>query len=1123
MSYRFDRAVRVSPHVVRLRPAAHCRTPVLAYSLTVTPEEHFVNWQQDPFGNYLARVVFPEPTRELTVTVDLVADLAVINPFDFFVEDSAARYPFSYDDRLWRDLAPYLSDDEPGPWVAAWLAERSADLASPGSGGVAIVDFLVELNQRVFGSVAYTTRMEPGVQTPDETLEKAIGSCRDSAWLLVQILRRLGLAARFVSGYLVQLRPDAVSLDGPPGPLADFTDLHAWAEAYVPGAGWIGLDPTSGLLAGEGHLPLVCSPHPSTAAPISGVTDPCEVTFEHSNTVRRLVGPPRVTLPYSDEQWTQIDTLGDEVDKALTAGDVRLTLGGEPTFVAADDMETDEWTTAADGADKRARGEALARRLLNRFGSGGLIHFGQGKWYPGEPLPRWQITLLWRADGTPMWIDRSLLADGVYARDAREVPAAGGDTAAALARSIAAALGLPDGCCIPGYEDPLHSLLAEAQLPGGEAPAVDLDPTDASLATSSARLAAVAALDEKGRGDPVGWVIPLHPMPNAQPGERPGWATTHWTLRRGHLALIPGDSPMGARLPLEALTWKAPPPADPEPSSFADGSALTDRESAAAGRRPKAKELEPENLPRSALCVEARDGNVFVFLPPTPRVEHTVDLIGVVEESAAALRVPIVLEGYLPPIDPRIVRLAITPDPGVLEVNVHPASSWQELVDITMGVHADARATRLGTETFHLDGTHAGTGGGNHLTLGGRTPADSPLLRRPDLLRSIITYWQHHPSLSYLFSGRFVGPTSQAPRVDEARHESLYELEIAFDELERQTVANRGAASPWLVDRLFRQLLVDVTGSTHRAELCIDKLFSPDSERGRLGLLELRGFEMPPHPRMALVQALLVRALVARFSTEPYTGPLVRWDTDLHDRFLLPFYAAADITEVVDDLVSHGFGFDLAWLAPFLEFRFPRIGVVDVDGVTLELRAAIEPWSVLGEEVTSTGTSRYVDSSVERLQVKVDGLVYERHVVTCNGVPVPLHTTGARGGYVAGVRYKAWKPPSGLHPTIGIHTPLVFDVVDRWNGRSLGGCTYHVTHPGGRTYDRFPVNANEAVARRASRFSAEGHTPGPINVSALLDTGLGVAGVGSDSLEYPHTLDLRRTPLPRGYPGPRAS
>jgi len=1096
MSYRFDRAVGLFPHVVRLRPAPHCRTPILSYSLTVKPSEHFINWQQDPFGNHVARLVFPEPSRELTLTVDLVADLTVINPFDFFVEESAERYPFAYDVSLAHDLAPYLTADEPGPLLAEWLR----DLPPADDGGTAIVDFLVGLNQRVTGSVAYTTRMEPGVQTPDETLEKALGSCRDSAWLLVQVLRHLGLAARFVSGYLVQLRADEAPLEGPSGPTADFTDLHAWAEVFVPGAGWVGLDATSGLMAGEGHIPLACAAEPSNAAPVTGATGPCEVSFEFANVVRRIRQPPRVTLPYSDSQWTSIDALGRAVDDALLQGDVRLTQGGEPTFVSVDDRESPQWTMAADGPEKRTIAEALARRLLDRFAPGGLLHHGQGKWYPGEPLPRWQIGVLWRADGETLWADQGLLADPEIPGDATATDAE------SMARMIAAGIGLPDGSCLAGYEDPLHTLLLEARLPGGDPPATDVDPTDGSTVDSDARLARIATLERGALGGPVGWVIPLHPVPGEE-ALRFGWATTRWTLRRGHLVLIPGDSPMGSRLPLDALTWR-PAPAEPELSPFAERAELASRRAAAARRRngqpPLAEEDEPEEeVPLTALCVEARDGNLRVFLPPMEHLEHTVDLISVVERSAAALRLPIVLEGYLPPVDPRLVRLVVTPDPGVIEVNVHPAASWPELVDIVEGVHAEARATRLGTETFHLDGTHAGTGGGNHLTLGGPTAADSPLLRRPDLLRSFITYWQHHPSLSYLFSGRFIGPTSQAPRVDEARHESLYELEIAFAELDRQADDPR----PWLVDRLFRHLLVDITGNTHRAELCIDKLFSPGSERGRLGLLEMRSFEMPPHPRMALVQALLVRALVARFWADPYAGPLVRWGTALHDRFLLPWWVEADIAEVVDDLDRHGFAFDLDWLAPFLEFRFPRIGGVDVAGVTLELRGAIEAWSVLGEEVSSTGTSRGVDSSVERLQVRADGLVPERHLVTCNGVPLPLHGTGAPGRFVAGVRYRAWQPPSALHPTIGVHTPLIFDVVDRWSGRSLGGCTYHVVHPGGRTYERFPVNANEAEARRASRFRAEGHTPGPVDVGVLV-----AAGRAAASLEYPCNLDLRRAP-----------
>jgi uncharacterized protein (DUF2126 family)/transglutaminase-like putative cysteine protease len=1084
--YRFDRWARLYPHVVRLRPAPSCRTPILAYSLRIEPEAHFINWQQDPFGNHLARLVFPEPARLLSITVDLVAEMTVINPFDFFLDPEAERYPFSYDPVLARDLAPYLSPGEPGRLLREWLA----DVELP-AGGEATVDFLVRINQRVQRSVAYTTRFEPGVQTPDETIEKGLGSCRDSAWLLTQFLRGLGLAARFVSGYLVQLKADVTPLEGPPGPSADFTDLHAWSEVYVPGAGWIGLDPTSGLFAGEGHVPLACTPDPAGAAAVTGETEPCEVTLEYANVVRRLSEDPRVTFPYTEAEWERIDSLGCEVDSVLVDGDVRLTHGGEPTFVSVAGTEAAEWSTEADGIEKRAVARALTGRLAETFSSGGIVHHGQGKWYPGEALPRWQMAVVWRTDGIPLWTDPALLAEPWITGTQRAADAE------RLVVAIAARLGIRPEFCVPGYEDAFHRLWAEARLPAGEAPTADVDPTDPALAAPDARRLIVSELDGEA-GQPVGWVVPLH-YTDLGGG---GWATTRWTMRRGRLMLVPGDSPMGLRLPLDSLTW-VPAPTSTDPSTFEDRGPLP---VPLAGPVPEvAAVVVPvdQALP-TALCVEVRNGRLHVFLPPLERLEHAVELVAVVEAASAALATPVVLEGYALPRDPRLIQLAVGPDPGVIEVNVQPAASWPELVGIVTTVYRDARRCGLGTEKFQLDGGHTGTGGGNHMTLGGPTPADSPLLRRPDLLRSLITYWQHHPSLSYLFSGRFIGPTSQAPRVDEARNDSLYELEIAFAELDRAPDGPR----PWLVDRLLRNLLVDVAGNTHRAEFCIDKLFSPDTERGRLGLVELRAFEMPPHPQMALVQALLVRALVARFWLTPYAGDLVRWGSDLHDRFMLPWYVAADIGEVVDDLGRHGMAFERAWLDPFLEFRFPRIGSVNVSGTTIELRSAIEPWPVLGEEASATTTARYVDSSTERIQVLVSDLTEARHLVTCNGHPVPLHPTERPDVFVAGVRYKAWKPPSALHPTIPVHAPLVFDLIDRWSNRSLGGCTYHVSHPGGRSYERLPVNANEAEARRASRFDAHGHTPGPVDVAGL-DRAINGSRV---EREYPRTLDLRRAP-----------
>ena len=1064
-TYRFDRRVRLAPHLIRLRPAPNCRTPVLSYALDVVPRAHFRNWEQDPFGNFVAHLVFPEPVTELAVTVGLIADLTTINPFDFFVDETAERFPFDYPPGLAQDLGPYLAVEPAGPLLEAWVTA-----ARPAVGtGLRTVDALVLLNQRLQRAVAYTLRMEPGVQEPDSTLEKALGSCRDTAWLLVQILRHLGVAARFVSGYLVQLAPDQPPLEGPPGPAADFTDLHAWAEAYVPGAGWIGLDPTSGLVAGEGHIPLACTPEPHSAAPITGSTEPCEVAFEFSNTVRRVHEDPRVTFPYRDEQWAAVDALGHIVDADLLRSDARLTMGGEPTFVSVDDMDALEWTFAADGTDKRTKGWELAGRLLGRFAPSGLIQHRQGKSYPGEVLPRWQIDVCWLEDGTPLWREAALIADPGRPGDG------GPEAARELALGIASRLGIPDEFCVPAYEDPIPLLAGDAALPPGlPPPGEKRDALLTDLASDAAQ--------------PVGWVVPIHRHHH----EEGGWATSRWETRRGELFLVPGDSPMGLRLPLASLAWASTEP-DPDRSPF------DPRTSPSPDRSPcgPARVVPAEEAPPTALCVEVRQGRLHVFLPPLTELADAVELVRIVEASVTASGRPVVVEGYPLPADPHLSRLSVTPDPGVIEVNLHPAASWPALVAIVTGLYEEARASHLGAEKFSLDGTHGGTGGGCHITLGGPTPADSPLLRRPDLLRSLVTYWQHHPALSYLFSGRFVGQFSQAPRVDEASHAALEELEIAFAELDRLG----GDAPPWLVDRLFRHLLVDVSGNTHRAEFCIDKLFDPDTERGRLGLVELRGFEMPPHSRMALVQALLVRALVARCWRQPYRAQLIRWGTELHDRFLLPWFVEADITEVVDDLREHGYPFQRRWLEPFFEFRFPRIGAVDAGGVGIELRTAIEPWPVLGDEVTAVGTARAVDSSMERLQVLVDGAMEGRHVLACNGVRVPLRPTGKTAVSVAGIRYRAWQPPSCLHPTIGVHTPLVFDLLDERNGLTLGGCTYHVSHPGGRAYERFPVNANAAESRRAERFEPFGHPPGALDVAGIADSPVGYG--------YPRTLDLR--------------
>ena len=1086
-TYTFDEPVKVFPHTVRLRPAAHSRTPVTSYSLTVEPADHFINWQQDPFGNWLARLVFPNPAEELSITVDLVADMTVINPFDFFVEDYASRFPFAYPDDLAASLAPYRSDVE-SALVDGWI-ERNISIPEDGT---PIVDFLVDLNRRIRDDVDYTVRMEAGVQTPDETITRALGSCRDSAWLLVAVLRRLGLAARFVSGYLVQLTSDVESLDGPSGPAEDFTDLHAWAEVFVPGAGWVGLDGTSGLFAGEGHIPLSCTPSPSAAAPISGATAPVGVSFSFSNEVTRVHEDPRVTKPYSDSEWERVDALGVHLDGILAEADVRLTMGGEPTFVSLDDATTPQWNGAADGPEKRQLAQDLADRLRTRLSPLGLVHHGQGKWYPGEPLPRWQIALTWRTDGEPIWRDQTLLASPWNEPVVEPGSAEATATVAALAAEIAKGMGVDPSFVIAAYEDALAEALREAMAPQGERPGIDPEERPADAA---ARANLVEQLDEPG--DARAQVVPLFRVPDED-----AWGTAMWRPRRRELYLVAGDSPAGYRLPLSSIAWSEPP--SEEERDLTHG--FEPLASTPDAPQP-AQVLDIEDAPRHALVVEEREGRYFVFLPPLTALEHALELISAIENAAAATGAPVVIEGYPLPTDERVQTMSVTPDPGVIEVNTPPTSDWPSLRDLTFGLYEDARLSRLITEKFDLDGTHTGTGGGNHFTLGGVTPADSPLLRRPDLLRSLITYWQHHPALSYVFSGRFIGPTSQAPRVDEGRAETLYELEIAFAELERIAPAEFAE-----VGGLLRNLLTDTTGNTHRAEFCIDKLYEPfGPARGRLGLLEMRAFEMPPHPRMALVQALLIRALVAKFWHEPYRRDLVRWGTRLHDRYLLPDYAAADLHDVIADvndyLATTGteLRMDPAWFDAFLEFRFPRIGEARIDGVDLELRHAIEPWHVLGEEATATGTSRYVDSSVERVQLRATGLIEGRHRVTCNGVPVPLHELRT-GTVIGGVRYRAWAPSSSLHPTMGVHSPLVFDLVDTWNGRSLGGFTYHVVHPGGRTYERPPVNAVEAESRRSNRFETLGLSGGVLEQARPEGTGM----LETDHREYPYTLDLRR-------------
>jgi uncharacterized protein (DUF2126 family) len=1063
--YRYPTPALLGPQLVRLRPAAHAKAEIETYGLTVAPECQ-LRWQHDAYGNQLARLVFSKGQRvsALELLVEMAVDVRPLNPFDFFVDERCENLPFQYPAELRGELAPFLELNDP----AYQTGDRFEKLLSEISQTGPTVPALVGINQRVNARVNYIIREESGVYTPEETLASGRGSCRDSAVLLVALLRRMGIAARFASGYLVQLADEGMLPDEPRGMQRDVADLHAWAEVYLVGAGWIGLDATSGLLCGEGHIPLCCSASPAAAAPLEGTADQVasDVRFELS--VQRLGHEPRPTTPYTEAVWQELLVQSDRADQQLLDAKLSLTVGGEPTFNSRLHADLPEWRGEALGKTKREQGELLAKELRKRLAPNALFLERQGKWYPGESLPRWALDLIWRSNGSSVWHEQSGLRAPKSAEDAKRF-------AKLLAEKLDIAAGL-----IPAYEDVWRYLQDEAKLP------TDVDPLNADLGAAEERKR-LAKLLGTGLGEVAGWVLPVAKLSGR-------WCTSKWQVRREHLYLVQGDSPLGLRLPLASLSNADIHQPTPEEKP------MTPRDP----RRPKEEDDDEEATEiRTALTVETDDDALRVFLPPLESAKDFFELVAVVDAVRAETGIAARLAGYAPPSDPAVRRFSVTPDPGVLEVNLPPAKGGREFSELIETVFDAALHSGLHAEKYLLDGRMSGSGGGNHVTLGGPSVEESPFLVRPDLLASLICFVQHHPSLSYLFSGLFVGPTSQAPRVDEARHDALYELELALD----RAFEPKDDDPLWLSDFLFRNLLVDLSGNTHRAEICIDKLCDPASPHGRQGLVELRAFEMPPHPRMAAAQVMLMRTLVAAFAKEPYRAPLVRWGQRLHDRFLLPHFLWQDFRDVLAFLNTRDLTLPEDAYRPFLELRCPVAGRVEADGIVIEIRNALEPWPVSGEVASQTGTSRYVDSSVERIEVRASGITEGRHQLAVNRCALPMHPTGVAGQGVAGVRFRAWAPPQSLQPHLGIHHPLRVEVLDLWGQRSLLAATYHVWHAEGRAFNAEPLTRFEAQARRAQRFTRDGLSPWPVDV---LPT--------SPHPEAPMTLDLRRYPVDHPMP-----
>jgi len=736
---------------------------------------------------------------------------------------------------------------------------------------------------------------------------------------------------------------------------------------------------------------------------------------------------------------SNLNAQGRLADAKLKAQNLVLTQGGEPTFVPYD-TSAPEWNLAALGPEKLKYARLLAQALVTTQFPGAVILQSFGKHYPGEPLPRWQINIYKSRSGAPLWQDLRRLRlgqDHIAAGD----PAMPKQFIAALAKS----LGLDD-TSLPAYED------LEAKLRF-----ISSDETTHLLPRFSRSKRAFVSrplpddINEKWQAyfEPAGWVLPLE-----HNGEQ--WSTGEWILPEGDdLTLFPGDSPVGLRLPLHRL---------------------------------------PEGAIRRGLSVELRDSELIVFLPPLPSFACFAELVRAIETLAHKLNLPpLRLEGYTPPRDDELESMALTSDPGVLEVNLPPADNWPDFERFIRGLYKSAESIGMRALKYQISGRQVSTGGGAHIVLGGPDLDHNPFIERPNLLSSFLRFLQQHPSLSYAFSGLFIGPSSQAPRIDESAFELPYEMEIALRGIENMSAPGQ----PWMIDAILRNLLMDWNGNTHRAELSVDKFYNINTGNGRSGLIEFRAFEMVPEPEPLLAANVLLRALTACFAEKPFTQPLVDWREALHDKFMLPYFLREDLHRVIAYLNQHGFSFEQDVFAAQLDFRFPLVTQFSARGVNFTLRHAIEPWPVMGEH---EGTGRVVDSTTDRLELLAEGdLAKAGLIVSVNGWRMPLQKVNDNVA-VAGIRYRLFDNPWGLQPHINAHSPLNVVVIEQASNKVLHAFDYVNWKLLGQ-YNGLPTNQYEARARVAGRLVARADLVGSQPTVKVLPA----------TPKTLYTLDLRRS------------